>query len=88
MTVLVQKLGSKVVDLVFKAFVSNITSLGYVGNKPCHSDNPLSIIENLVSHSHVSNVFSKRNASYWTVRVLVLADFGCRWLSQLWRVPR
>jgi hypothetical protein len=22
----------------------------------------------------------------WTVRVLSLADFGCRWLSQLWRV--
>jgi len=33
--VLVQKLGRKVVDFVFKAFVSNITSLGYVGNKPC-----------------------------------------------------
>jgi hypothetical protein len=41
---------------------------------------------NLVSHSHASNAFSKRNASYWTVRVWALADFGCRWLSQLWRV--
>ncbi len=28
----------------------------------------------------------KRDASYWTVQVLVLADFGCGWLSQLWRV--
>ena len=42
--------------------------------------------QNLVSHSHASNVFSKRNASYWTARVLALADFGCRWLRQLWRV--
>jgi hypothetical protein len=25
-------------------------------------------------------------ASYWTVRVLALADFGCRWLRQLCRV--
>ncbi len=41
--------------------------------------------QNLVSH-HDSNAFSKRNSSYWTVRVLVLADFGCRWLSQLWRM--
>ena len=31
----VQKLGIKVVDFVFKTFVSNITSLGYVGDKPC-----------------------------------------------------
>ncbi len=29
-TVLVQKLGDNVVDFVFKAFVSIITSLGYV----------------------------------------------------------
>ncbi len=34
----------------------------------------------------LERAFSKRNASYWTVRVLTLADFGCRWLSQLWRV--
>ncbi len=34
-TVLVQKLGGNVVDFVFKTFVSIITSLGYVGNKPC-----------------------------------------------------
>jgi hypothetical protein len=34
-TVLVQKLGVDVVDFVFKTFVSIITSLGYVGNKPC-----------------------------------------------------
>ncbi len=34
-TVLVQKLGDNVVDFVFKTFVSIITSLGYVGNKPC-----------------------------------------------------
>ena len=33
--VLVQKLGDNVVDFVFKTFVSIITSLGYVGNKPC-----------------------------------------------------
>ena len=59
---LVQKLGDKVVDFVFKTFVS------------------------LSSHSHVSNAFSKRNAFYWIVRVLALADFGCRWLNQLWRV--
>ncbi len=26
--------------------------------------------------SHVSNVFSKRNVSYWIVRVLTFADFG------------
>jgi hypothetical protein len=32
---LVQKLGDNVVDFVFKTFVSIITSLGYVGNKPC-----------------------------------------------------
>ncbi len=44
------------------------------------------IVETESSHSHASNAFSKRNASYWTVRVLALADFGCRWLSQLWRV--
>jgi hypothetical protein len=50
-------------------------------------DNPLSITPCL-SH-HASNVFSKRNASYWNVRALTLADFGCRRrrLSQLWRVP-
>jgi hypothetical protein len=35
LTVLVQKLGGNVVDFVFKTFVSIITSLGYVGNKPC-----------------------------------------------------
>jgi hypothetical protein len=40
----------------------------------------------LSSHSHASNTFSKRNASYWIVRVLTLADFGSRWISQLWRV--
>ena len=34
-TVLVQKLGDNVVDFVFKTFVSIITFLGYVGNKPC-----------------------------------------------------
>jgi hypothetical protein len=34
-TVLVQKLGDNVVDFVFKTFASIITSLGYVGNKPC-----------------------------------------------------
>ena len=34
-TVLVQKLGDNVVDFVFKTFVSIITLLGYVGNKPC-----------------------------------------------------
>ncbi len=34
-TVLVQKLGDNVVDFVFKTFVSIITALGYVGNKPC-----------------------------------------------------
>jgi hypothetical protein len=34
-TVLVQQLGDNVVDFVFKAFVSIITFLGYVGNKPC-----------------------------------------------------
>ncbi len=34
-TVLAQKLGDNVVDFVFKTFVSIITSLGYVGNKPC-----------------------------------------------------
>jgi hypothetical protein len=57
--------------------VSIITPLGYVGDNP-------SLLTNF--HSHVSNAISKRNASYWTVRVLALADFGCRWLSQLWRV--
>jgi hypothetical protein len=82
-TVLVQKLGDNVVDFVFKTFVTIITSLGYVGNKPCSQ----SVVDKtLSSHSHDSNVFSKRNTSYWTVRVLVLGDFGCRWLSQLWRV--
>ena len=30
-----EKLGDNVVDFVFKTFVSIITSLGYVGNKPC-----------------------------------------------------
>jgi hypothetical protein len=34
-SVLEQKLGGNVVDFVFKTFVSIITSLGYVGNKPC-----------------------------------------------------
>ncbi len=82
-TVLVQKLGDNVVDFVFKAFVSIITFLGYVGNKPCWQ----SVVDKtLSSHSHTSNSFSKRNTSYWTVRVLTLVDFGCRWLSQLWRV--
>jgi hypothetical protein len=33
--VLVQKLGGNVVDFVFKTFVSIITHLGYVGDKPC-----------------------------------------------------
>jgi hypothetical protein len=28
----------------------------------------------------------QRNASYWIVRVLSLADFGCRWRNQLWWV--
>ncbi len=72
-----------VVDFVFKAFVSIITSLGYVGNKPCRQ----SVVDKtLSSHRHASKAFSKRNASYWIVRVLAVADFGCRWLSQLWRV--
>ena len=66
-TVLVQTLGDNVVDFVFKALVSIITSLGYV--------------ETLSSHSHASHAFSKRNASYWIVRVLSLADFGCRGLA-------
>ena len=71
------------VDSVFKAFVSNITSLGYVGNKPCWQ----SVVDKtLSSHSHVSKAFSKRNTSYWTVQVLTLTDFGCRCLTQLWRV--
>jgi hypothetical protein len=30
-----QSLGHNVTDFVFKPFVSIITSLGYVGNKPC-----------------------------------------------------
>ena len=76
MTVLVQKLGDNVVDFVFKTFVSIITSLGYVGV----------VDKTLSSHSHASNAFSKRNASYWIVRVLALPDFGCRCLSQLWCV--
>ena len=38
--VLVQKLGCEVVDVVFKTFVSNSTSLRYVGGLV---DNPLSI---------------------------------------------
>ncbi len=38
---LVQKLGDNVVDFVFKALVSIITSLGYVGDNLV--DNPLSI---------------------------------------------
>jgi hypothetical protein len=80
---LVQKLDGNVVAFVFKTFVSIITSLGYVGNKPCGQ----SVVDKtLSSHSHATNAFSKRNASYWTVRVLAFADFGCRWLSQLWRV--
>jgi hypothetical protein len=28
------------------------------------------------------------NVSVWTVRALAFADFGCRWLSQLWPVTR
>jgi hypothetical protein len=34
----------------------------------------------------IINGESERNASYWTVRVLTLTDFGYRCLSQLWRV--
>jgi hypothetical protein len=36
----------------------------------------------------VTNLVDKRFPifSFWTVQVLALADFGCRWLSQLWRV--
>ena len=34
-TALVQKLGDNLVDFVSKTFVSIITFLGYVGNKPC-----------------------------------------------------
>ncbi len=30
-----RELGDNVVDFVFKTFVSIITFLGYVGNKPC-----------------------------------------------------
>ena len=41
---------------------------------------------NFVSYSHVSYAFSKRNTSSWTVWVLDLVDFGCRWINQLWRV--
>jgi len=30
--------------------------------------------------------YNDKWASYWIVRVMSLADFGCRWLSQLWRM--
>jgi len=34
----------------------------------------------------INTLERERNASYWIVRVLTLADFGSRWLSQLWQV--
>ena len=45
------------------------------------------VVDFVVSQSHVSNAFSKRNSSYWIVRVLTLPDFGYRWLSQLNQLP-
>ena len=38
------------------------------------------------SYQFPLHINTLERASYWTVRVLTLADFGCRWLSQLWRV--
>ena len=71
-----------VVDFVFKTLSQSSLLWGtWVTNlvvKLCE--------KNLVSHSRVSIAFSKRNTSYWTVRVLSLTDFGCRCLNQLWRV--
>ncbi len=64
MTVLVQNLGDNVVNFVFKVFLSIITSLGYVGNKPCWQ----SVVDKTLSF--------QRNTSCWTARVLVLSDFG------------
>ena len=68
--------------VVFNTMSHNAWVQTLLSSIPCLGANP--VVFNTVSPI-TENAFSKRNASYWIVRVLVLADFCCRWISRFWR---